>query len=78
MHKSRLEQAGVDASVVRPNESLRGSGGVHAVWGINRRFGLLGSFAMSYGESLDGRSRNGWYTDIRASLSGTPVLKSGS
>jgi len=63
------QKAGEDADLVRPRTSLTGSGGAHAAWGINRRFGLLGSLYASYGESFDGTGDNAWYSDIRFALS---------
>ena len=61
--------AGGDADLVRPRTSLLGSGGVHAAWGINRRFGLLGSLNAGYGESFDGTGDNAWRSDVRFALS---------
>jgi len=63
------QQAGEDASLVNPRTSLEGFGGLHAAWGINRRFGLLGSLYASYGESFDGGGANRWHSDVRAALS---------
>ena len=63
------QQAGEDASLVSPRTSLEGFGGLHAAWGINRRFGLLGSLVASYGESFDGGGANRWHSDVRAALS---------
>jgi hypothetical protein len=61
--------AGKDAKLVRPRTSLIGTGGVHAAWGVNHRFGLLGTLTASYGESFDGSGDNAWYSDVRAALS---------
>lgn len=61
--------AGDDAELVQPRTSLVGTGGVHAAWGIDRRFGLLGALTASYGESLDGQGTNSWYSDVRAAVS---------
>ena len=63
------QSAGEDAELVRPRTSLSGSGGLHAAWGINRRFGLLGAVEASYGESFDGSGDNAWYSDLRFALS---------
>jgi hypothetical protein len=66
---SEAQQAGEDAELVRPRTSLRGSGGAHAAWGINHRFGLLGSVFGRYGETFDGDGDNAWYSDLRLALS---------
>jgi len=63
------QMAGKDADLVRPRTSLTGSGGVHGAWGINRRFGLLGSLNAGYGESFDGTGNNSWSSDVRFALS---------
>ena len=63
------QSQGEDADLVRPRTSLSGSGGVHAAWGINRRFGVLGAVQASYGESFDGSGDNAWYSDVRFALS---------
>jgi hypothetical protein len=55
--------------LVRSRPSLRGSGGLHAGWGLSRRFGLLGTVIMSYAESLDGLGENGWDSDVRLAFS---------
>lgn len=60
---------GEDASLVRSRNSLFGLGGLHASWGLGRRFGLLGSVAVDYGESFDGRGGNSWHADERLALS---------
>jgi len=60
---------GEDAELVRGRNSLDGSGGLHAAWGISRRFGLLGSLIASYGESFDGSGNNTWHSDFRGALS---------
>jgi hypothetical protein len=60
---------GADVPLLRARNSLRGYGGAHAAWGLSRRFGLLGSFVMSYGESFDGRGTNSWNADGRLALS---------
>ena len=65
----QAQMAGEDANLVRPSTSLTGSGGVHAAWGINRRFGLLGSLIAAYGESFDGTGDNAWRSDVRFALS---------
>ena len=61
--------AGEDAELVSSRTSLVGYGGLHAAWGINRRFGLLGSLYASYGESFDGSGDNSWHSDGRLALS---------
>ena len=61
--------AGEDASLVRGRNSLSGLGGAHAAWGINQRFGLLGTLTAGYGESFDGRGENEWFGDVRAAVS---------
>ena len=63
------QMAGEDADLVRPRTSLTGSGGAHAAWGINRRFGLLGSLNLGYGESFDGSGDNDWRSEVRFALS---------
>lgn len=63
------QQEDQDASLIRGRKSLDGYGGLHAAWGINRRFGLLGTFYASYGESFDGSGDNEWHSDLRAALS---------
>jgi hypothetical protein len=60
---------GIDIPLSRARNSLRGSGGLHAAWGISRRFGLLGTLIMSYGESFDGFGENQWTSDSRLALS---------
>lgn len=60
---------GTNVPLVRTRNSLRGGGGVHAGWGLNRRFGLLGSAYVDYGESFDGRGENSWFTDVRLAMS---------
>ena len=61
--------AGEDASLSNSATSLVGYGGLHAAWGIDRRFGLLGSLYANYGEALDGSGDNSWYSDVRLALS---------
>jgi len=63
------QQAGQDTSLVQGRYSLDGFGGLHAAWGINRRFGLLGALIASYGESFDGSGDNTWHSDLRFALS---------
>jgi hypothetical protein len=60
---------GVNIPLVRSRPSLVGTAGVHAGWGLSRRFGLLGSFTMSYGESFDGFGENSWDHDGRLAVS---------
>ncbi len=60
---------GEDASLSSSTTSLVGYGGLHAAWGIDRRFGLLGSLYANYGESFDGSGDNSWYSDVRLALS---------
>jgi hypothetical protein len=48
---------------------LDGFAGVHAAWGMSRRFGVLGSIEANYGESRDGSGDNAWYSDFRLALS---------
>ena len=60
---------GTNVPLVRSRSALRGQGGVHAAWGLSRRFGLLGAFNLNYGESFDGIGKNGWNTDARLALS---------
>jgi hypothetical protein len=62
-----IEDTGVP--LVRARQSLRGVGGLHAGWGISRRFGLLGSLEAVYGESYDGTGQNAWSSDARMALS---------
>ena len=64
-----LADDAVDVPLVRSRSSLRGQGGLHAAWGLSRRFGLLGAFNLNYGESFDGFGKNGWNTDARLALS---------
>lgn len=61
--------AGQDASLARNENSLKGIGGLHAAWGISRRFGLLGALEFKYGEAFDGKGTNNWDTDVRLGLS---------
>jgi hypothetical protein len=60
---------GTNVPLVRARQSLRSNGGFHAGWGISRRFGLLGSFRLNYGESFDGKGVNDWKSDGRLALS---------
>jgi hypothetical protein len=55
--------------LVRSRPSLVGTAGVHAGWGLSRRFGVLGSIKMSYGESFEGTSGNQWDPDGRLAVS---------
>lgn len=61
--------SGEGVPLVRSRNSLRGSGELHAGWGISRRFGLLGTFGMIYGESFDGKGQNDWKKDARLAVS---------
>ena len=61
--------SGEKAKLVRPRTSLVGTGGVHAAWGINHRFGLLGMLTASYGESFEESGGNAWFSNVRAGLS---------
>jgi hypothetical protein len=61
--------SGVNVPLVRARQSLIGGGGVHAGWGVSRRFGLLGSLEAVYGESFDGKGKNAWSSDTRLALS---------
>jgi hypothetical protein len=54
-----------EVPLVAGRSSLDGSGGVQAGWGISRRFGVLGSLTLLYGESFSGEGENGWSTDVR-------------
>lgn len=60
---------GTDVPLVRSRPSLVGTAGAHAGWGLSRRFGLLGSIKMSYGESFDGSGDNQWDPDGRLAVS---------
>jgi hypothetical protein len=60
---------GDSVALARSRNSLRGSAGLHAAWGLSRRFGLLGAYALDYGESFDGRGENRWSHDTRLALS---------
>jgi hypothetical protein len=60
---------GTEVPLARARQSLRGSGGLHAGWGISGRFGLLGSLLMIYGESFEGSGANRWMADGRLALS---------
>ena len=60
---------GTTVPLVRSRSSMRGRGGMHAAWGLSRRFGLLGAFILDYGESFDGLGQNDWTTDARLALS---------
>ena len=61
--------AGRPTPLARSRNSLSGSGGVHAAWGLSRRFGLLGTYQLAYGESFDGLGDNEWNHDGRLALS---------
>lgn len=61
--------AGENALLFSSATSLAGYGGLHAAWGIDRRFGLLGSLYANYGESFDGSGDNSWHSDVRLALS---------
>lgn len=60
---------GTPIPLVRSSPTLQGTAGVHAAWGLSRRFGLLGTFEMGYGESIDGIGSNQWYPDGRLAVS---------
>jgi hypothetical protein len=62
-------QEGNNTGLVQPQTSLDGFGGVHAAWGMSRRFGALGSIEANYGEARDGSGTNAWYSDFRLVLS---------
>lgn len=61
--------AGEEVSLVQARQSVRGSGGLHAAWGLSPRFGLLGTLVLSYGEPFDVQTSNSWYHDSRLGLS---------
>ena len=60
---------GEPVGLVQSHQSVRGTGGLHAAWGLSRRFGVLGSLKYSYGEPLDGQAGNSWIHDGRLGLS---------
>jgi hypothetical protein len=60
---------GTPVPLVRSRQSLRGSGGLHAAWGVSRRFGLLGAIEVRHGESFDGTGDNDWSSDARLAVS---------
>jgi len=61
--------AGEPVGLVQSRQSVRGTGGLQAAWGLSRRFGLLGSLNFSYGEPFDGQGGNSWNHDGRLALS---------
>ena len=61
--------SGSDADLVLSKRSLRGRLGMHAAWGISRRFGLLASGVADYGEPLDGHQSNTWQGEARFAVS---------
>jgi hypothetical protein len=63
------QEEGKNTGLVQPHTSLDGFAGVHAAWGMSRRFGVLGSIEANYGESRDGSGDNAWYSDFRLALS---------
>jgi hypothetical protein len=56
-------------SLVQTRSSLRGAGGVRFAWGIRRALGLLSSFNLGYGETLDLEGSNKWTFDAALGLS---------
>jgi hypothetical protein len=60
---------GYDVPLSRARSSLKGFGGLHAAWGVSRRFGLIGVLTMGFGESFDGLGDNQWTSDARLALS---------
>jgi len=60
---------GQEAQLTYFRRSLTGSGGLHGAWGLDRRFGLIGSLRASYGESFDRVGDNHWLSDARLALS---------
>lgn len=55
--------------LVQGRQSVRGIGGLHAAWGLSRRFGFLGALDFSYGEAFDVRTGNSWNHDGRLGVS---------